>query len=79
MTEHELGRWVHQAERGESFVYAVSRCVMSTAEEEEVRGAAMRAAMTLNEKGLVALVQRRVSPTQTLYIAQRTWTKDGKQ
>jgi hypothetical protein len=78
MTEHELGRWVHQAERGESFVYAVSGRVLPTA-EDEVRGAAMRAAMTLCEKGLVALVQRRVSPTQTLYIAQRTWKKDGKQ
>jgi hypothetical protein len=52
--------------------------VLSTA-VEEVRSDAMRAAMTLCEKGLVALVQRRVSPAQTLYIAQRTWTKDGKQ
>jgi hypothetical protein len=78
MTEHELGRWVHQAERGESFVYAVSGNVLSTA-VEQVRSDAMRAAMMLCAKGLVALVQRRVSPAQTLYIAQRTWKKDGKQ
>ena len=36
----------------------------------------MKVARKLHEKGLVALVQRRASPSQILYIAQRTW-KNG--
>ena len=36
----------------------------------------MKAARQLQEKGLVALVQRRASPSQILYIAQRTWKKE---
>ena len=37
----------------------------------------MKVARKLHEKGLVALVQRRASPSQILYIAQRTWKKGG--
>ena len=37
----------------------------------------MKVARKLHEKGLVALVQRRASPSQILYIAQRTWKKAG--
>ena len=78
MTEAELGRWANGAERGESFVYAVASAgVVLSPEEKQVRGRVMKAARKLHEKGLVALVQRRASPSQVLYIAQRTWKKGG--
>ena len=79
MTEAELGRWVHGAERGESFVYAVASAgVVHAPEEQQVHGRVMKAARKLHEKGLVALVQRR-EPTGTIaYIAQRTWKQDGE-
>jgi hypothetical protein len=79
MTEDELGRWVNGAERGESFVYAVAGDGdVQSPEETQVRGRVMKAARKLYEKGVgvVALVQRRTSPSQILYIAQRTWKKD---
>jgi hypothetical protein len=80
VTEDQLGRWANSAERGESFVYAVASTghVLSP-EEKQVRGRTMKAARKLHEKGLVALVQRRASPSQVFYIAQRTWKKDGGQ
>jgi hypothetical protein len=78
MTEAELGRWANAAERGESFVYAVaSAAVVLSPEEMHARGRVMKVARQLHEKGLVALVQRRASPSQILYIAQRTWKRDG--
>ena len=78
MTEAELGRWANGAERGESFVYAVASAgVVLSPEEDRARGRVLRAARQLHEKGLVALVQRRASPSQVLYIAQRTWKKGG--
>lgn len=80
MTEAELGRWVNGAERGESFVYAAASAgVVLSPEEQQVRGRIMKAARKLHEKGLVALVQRRASPSQILYLAQRTWKKGGAQ
>jgi len=79
MTEAELGRWASTAERGESFVYAVASAgVVLSPEEKQVRGRVMKVARKLHEKGLVALVQRRASPSQILYIAQRTWKKAGE-
>ena len=79
MTEAELGRWASTAERGESFVYAVATAgVVLSPEEQQVRGRVMKVARKLNEKGLVALVQRRASVSQVLYIAQRTW-KNGRE
>jgi hypothetical protein len=79
MTEAELGRWANTAERGESFVYAVASAgVVLSPEEQQVRGRILKAARKLHEKGLVALVQRRASPSQVLYIAQRTWKKGGE-
>ncbi|WP_297972025.1 hypothetical protein [uncultured Amaricoccus sp.] len=78
MTEAELGRWANAAERGESFVYAVaSTGVVLSPEEDRARGRVMKAARQLHEKGLVALVQRRASPSQILYVAQRTWKRGG--
>jgi hypothetical protein len=78
MTEAELGRWANVAERGESFVYAVASAgVVLSPAEVQVRGRVMKVARKLHEKGLVALVQRRASPSQILYIAQRTWKKAG--
>jgi hypothetical protein len=78
MTEAELGRWASAADRGESFVYAVANAeVVLSPEEKQTRGRIMKAARKLHEKGLVALVQRRASPSQVLYIAQRTWKKGG--
>ena len=78
MTEAELGRWTSGAERGESFVYAVATVgVVLSPEENQVRGRVMKAARQLHEKGLVALVQRRASPSQIFYIAQRTWKKSS--
>ena len=78
MTEAELGRWANGAERGESFVYAVANAgVVLSPEEQQERGRIMKAARKLHEKGLVALVQRRASASQVLYIAQRTWKKGG--
>ena len=78
MTEDELGRWANGAERGESFVYAVANAgVVRSQEEDRARGRVLKAARQLHEKGLVALVQRRASPSQILYIAQRTWKKGG--
>jgi hypothetical protein len=78
MTEAELGRWANTAERGESFVYAVASAgVVLSPEEKQVRGRVLKAARKLHEKGLVALVQRRASPSQVLYIAQRTWKGAG--
>lgn len=78
MTEAELGRWANTAERGESFVYAVASAgVFLLPEEMHARGRVMKAARQLHERGLVALVQRRASPSQILYIAQRTWKKGG--
>ena len=77
MTEDELGRWVALAERGESFVYAVvDSGRIASPREMQVRRRAMKAARLLQEKELVALVQRRASPSQILYIAQRTWKKE---
>lgn len=77
MTEAELGRWASGAERGESFVYAVdSAGVVLSPEERQVRGRIMKAARKLHEKGLVALVQRRASPSQIFYVAQRTWKRE---
>ena len=79
MTEAELGRWANAAERGESFVYAVASAgVVLSPEEMQERGRVLKAARKLHEKGLVALVQRRASPSQLLYIAQRTWKKAGE-
>ncbi len=79
MTEVELGCWVNGAERGESFVYAVANAgVVLSPEERQVRGRIMKAARKLHEKGLVALVQRRASPSQTFYVAQRTRKKAGE-
>ena len=72
MTEAELGRWANTAERGESFVYAVAGGREPPPED------VMKAARQLHAKGLVALVQRRASPTQVLYIAQRTWKTGGE-
>jgi hypothetical protein len=78
MTEAELGRWADGAERGESFVYAVASAgVVLSPEEKQERGRVLKAARKLHEKGLVALVQRRASASQVLYIAQRTWKKGG--
>ena len=78
MTEAELGRWANGAERGESFVYAVASAgVVLSPEEDQARRRVMKAARQLHEKGLVALVQRRASPSQVLYIAQRTWKQGG--
>jgi hypothetical protein len=78
MTEAELGRWAGVAERGESFVYAVASAgVVLSPEEDQARRRVMKAARKLHEKGLVALVQRRASPSQVLYIAQRTWKHGG--
>jgi hypothetical protein len=78
MTEAELGRWASPAERGESFVYAVASAgVVLSPEEKQVRGRVLKAARKLHEKGLVALVQRRASPSQVLCIAQRTWKGAG--
>jgi hypothetical protein len=80
MTEDQLGRWASSAERGESFVYAVAQAgSVPSPDERQVRSRAMKAARKLHEKGLVALVQRRASPSQTFYIAQRTWKKDDVQ
>ena len=77
MTEDELGRWVARAERGESFVYAVVDAgKVPSPQEMQVRRRAMKAARLLQEKELVALVQRRASPSQIHYIAQRTWKKE---
>jgi hypothetical protein len=73
MTPSALGRWVSRAERGESFVYAVAGGREPPPEE------VMKAARQLRAKGLVALVQRRISPSQIAYFAQRTWKKDGEQ
>jgi hypothetical protein len=79
MTEAELGRWANAAERGESFVYAVASAgVVLSPAEDQARGRVMKAARKLHEKGLVALVQRRASPSQVLYIAQCTWKKGGE-
>ena len=79
MTEDELGRWVSGAERGESFAYAVASAgVVQSPEENQMRRRIMKAARRLHEKGLVALVQRRASSSRRiLYVAQRTWKKDG--
>ena len=78
MTEAELGHWANGAERGESFVYAVASAgVFLSPVEVQARGRVMRAARQLHEKGLVALVQRRASRSQILYIAQRTWKQGG--
>jgi hypothetical protein len=78
MTEAELGRWATGAERGESFVYAVASAgVVLSPGERQMRTRIMKAARKLYDKGLVALVQRRASPSQVLYIAQRTWKKAG--
>jgi uncharacterized tellurite resistance protein B-like protein len=80
MTEDQLGRWVNGAERGESFVYAVANAgVTLSPAEQQARRKILQAARKLHEKGLVALVQRRASPSQTFYIAQRTWKKDDAQ
>lgn len=73
MTPSALGRWAARAERGESFVYAVAGGREPPPEE------VMKAARQLSAKGLVALVQRRVTPSQIAYFAQRTWKKDGDQ
>jgi hypothetical protein len=79
MTENELGRWAREAERGESIVYAaVSAGVVLSPEEKQVQARVMEAARRLHEKGLVALVQRRASPSRILYVAQRTWKRDGE-
>jgi hypothetical protein len=79
MTEAELGRWASTAERGENFVYAVASAgVVLSPAEQQVRGRIMKAARKLHDKGLVALVQRRASPSQVLYIAQRTWKRGGE-
>ena len=79
MTEDQLGRWVSSAERGESFVYAVAQAgSLPSLDERQVRSRTMKAARKLHEKGLVALVQRRASSSQVLYIAQRTWKRDGE-
>jgi hypothetical protein len=79
MTEAELGQWASGAERGESFVYAVTNAgVVLSPEATQARGRVMKAARKLHEKGLVALVQRRASPSRILYIAQRTWKRDGE-
>ena len=76
MTEAELGRWASTAERGESFVYSVASAgVVLSPAETQARGRVMKAARKLREKGLVALVQRCASPSQTFYVAQRTWKK----
>ena len=79
MTEDQLGRWARSAERGESFIYAVANAgiVLSPA-ESQARSRTMKAARKLHEMGLVALVQRRASPSQLLYVAQRTWKQDGE-
>ena len=78
MTEAELGHWANGAERGESFVYAVASAgVVLSPEEDRARGGVMKAARQLHEEGLVALVQRRASPSQILNIAQRTWKQGG--
>ena len=78
MTEAGLGRWANAAERGESFVYAVASAgVVLSPEEMQERGRVLKAARKLHEKGLVALAQCRASPSQVLYIAQRTWKKGG--
>ena len=71
MTRSALGRWVNRAERGESFVYAVADGRQQPPED------VMKAARELLAKGLVALVQRRVSPSQIAYVVQRTWKKEG--
>jgi hypothetical protein len=68
-----LGRWVSRAERGESFVYAVAGGREPPPED------VMKAARQLSAKGLVALVQRRISQSQIAYFAQRTWKTDGEQ
>ena len=79
MTEAELGHWANGAERGESFVYAVASAgVVLSPEEDRARGRVMKAARQLHEKGLVALVQRRVSSSQIAYIAQRTWEREAR-
>ncbi len=71
MTPSALGRWAARAERGESFVYAVAGGREPPPED------VMKAARQLHAKGLVALVQRRASSSQVLYIAQRTWKGAG--
>ena len=71
MTRSALGRWANRAERGESFVYAVGGGRQQPPED------VMKAARELHDKGLVALVQRRVSPSQIAYIAQRTWKREA--
>jgi hypothetical protein len=77
MTEAELGRWANAAERGESFVYAVASAgVVLSPDEKQAQARVMKVARKLHEKGLVALVQRRASPSQILYIAQRTWKRE---
>ena len=72
MSPSKLGRWVARAERGESFVYGVAR--------GRVRPSplVMTATRALQEKGLVALVQRREAAGAIAYVAQRTWKKDGE-
>jgi hypothetical protein len=72
MTPSALSRWVARAERGESFVYAVAGGRERPSED------VMKAARVLHEKGLVALVQRRASPSQIVYIAQRTWKREAR-
>jgi hypothetical protein len=57
-------------------VYAVASAgVVLSPDERQVHGRVMKAARKLHEKGLVSLVQRRASPSQIFYIAQRTWKK----
>jgi hypothetical protein len=70
MTPSALGRWAARAERGESFVYAIA------GGREQPPKDVMKTARSLRAKGLVGLVQRRVSPSQIAYIAQRTWKKE---
>jgi hypothetical protein len=78
MTEADLGRWVNRAERGESFVYAVSRDGhVPSPDEKRVRKRTLAAARMLHEKGLVSLVQRREPCGAIAYVAQRTWKRQA--
>ena len=72
MTPSALGRWAARAERGESFVYAVAGGREPPPED------VMKVARALHAKGLVALVQRRVSSSQIAYVAQRTWEPEAR-
>ena len=66
----DLGRWVHSAERGETFVYA---------RRTKPNVAAKAAARKLHDACLVSLVQRREPDGTVSYIAQRTWRKREEQ